>query len=226
MTRVRHRSLFGAAAIALACAVVFGCGGSPPRILFSDAQIFLYRDLHAGTTTESLRLFVAVDDGDGIEDLGLVSVVQDDTELYWQAGPEEWVTVEQDGDSWIGLPDLRPPPGENFPRGRYRVIVEDKALQEAEASFALTAPPISPDDAVFPSLVRENAGARIISNDPVLIRVFTRTGILVLSRQVSPGYLGSDFFRELPGEPGLQAYLSTPPGSAIRVMTGPFNAER
>lgn len=213
------------AAVILGCVFMAACGGSPPEILFADAQLFVFRDLEAGTTEESLRLYVAVNDGDGIEDLGMVTVVHDEGEVYWQAGPEEWVTIEQDGDSWIGLPDLRPVAG-FFQRGRYRVIVEDKALQEVESTFGITVPIPVMDELTFPELREGSEGVQVVSEGAVVIRVYNRTGVLVLSREVSPGLLGIDFLRELPNEPGLAAYLSTPPGPAVRTMVGPFDIER
>ncbi|MEE8440688.1 MAG: hypothetical protein V3S41_03130, partial [Spirochaetia bacterium] len=47
---------------------VIGCGGAVPEILFADAQLFLVEDRGTGIAGERLRLYVAVYDGDGIED--------------------------------------------------------------------------------------------------------------------------------------------------------------
>lgn len=230
MTSVHHmangRSILVISVALCAAFLTVSCGGAPPEILFADAQMFLFNDLSTGSVHESLRLYVAVNDGDGVDDLGLLSIVHDETELFWQAGPEDWVTVDQDGDSWIGLPDLRMPSGSVFPRGRYRVLLEDKARQEAEGSFGITAPPVDPETAEFPRLAEDEDGIRVIADESVVVRVFNRTGKLILSQVASPGILGETILRELPGEPGLQAYLSYPPGQAIRLMSGPYEVDR
>ncbi len=201
---------------------VIGCGGAAPEILFADAQLFLVEDRGTGVVGERLRLYVAVNDGDGIEDLSVLYVVHDESELYWQASAEEWVVVDQDGDSWIGLPDLRPASGETFPRGRYRLILEDGSLQEAEGTFGITAPPLETGAVVFPSLIADGPESVVVAAGSVVVRVFTRAGRHVLSRQVTGGPLGDTILAALPKESGLQVYLSSPPGDGVRLMSGPF----
>jgi len=206
--------------------LVLGCGGAPPEILFAEAELFLVEDRETGVVAESLRLYVAVDDGDGVEDLSVLSIVHDESDLYWQASAEDWVSVDQAGDSWIGLPDLRPVSGENLPRGRYRVILEDGSLQETEGSFSITAPPLDATTVVFPALITTDSEPAVVADGMVVLRVFTRAGKLAVSREVSAGPLGEAILREIPGESGLQVYLSSPPGSGVRLMSGPFELNR
>lgn len=222
---VGSRLLVGLAA-ALAFGLVIGCGGAAPEILFADAELFFVQDRETGTVGESLRLYVAVNDGDGIEDLSVLSIVHDESEIYWQASAEEWVVVDQDGDSWIGMPDLRPVSGDHFPRGRYRLILEDKSLQETEGSFGITAPPLEIGTIVFPSLITGGSEPVVAADGPVVVRVFTRVGKLVVSREVSAGPLADTVLREIPEESGLQVYLSSPPGDGVRLMSGPFELNR
>jgi len=224
-----RRALFtGLAVLGLAVPgiTLTGCGGAPPEILFADAQLFLVNDRDTGEVHESLRLFIAVNDDDGVEDLSVVFVVHDESELYWQASAEEWVTLEQDRDSWIGLPDLRPVAGRSFPRGRYRLILEDRSLQEVEGSFGVTAPVLDPASVEFPLLRKTGSDFEISADGTVVIRVYTRSGKLVLSREVSAGLMGPDLVREIPDEGGLTVYLSSPPGQAVRLLSGPFPYER
>jgi len=206
--------------------LALGCGGAPPEILFAEAELFLVEDRETGIIAESLRLYVAVDDGDGIEDLSVLSIVHDESDLYWQASAEDWVGVDQDGDSWIGLPDLRPVSGENLPRGRYRVILEDGSLQETEGSFSITAPPLDATTVVFPEFITTDSEPAVVADGMVVLRVFTRAGKLAVSREVSAGPLGEAILREIPRESGLQVYLSSPPGSGVRLMSGPFDLNR
>ena len=155
-----------------------------------------------------------------------MSVVHDESELYWQASAEEWVVVDQDGDSWIGLPDLRPVAGDVFPRGRYRLIIEDGSLQQVEGSFGITAPPLDTETVEFPSLITGRSDFVVAANGPVVIRVYTRAGKLAVSREISAGILGENLLREIPEESGLQVYLSSPPGDGVRLMSGPFDLDR
>jgi hypothetical protein len=215
-------------AVVVICLLItlIGCGGAVPEILFADAQLFLVEDLETGTVGEQLRLYVAVNDGDGIEDISVLSVVHDESELYWQASAEEWVIVDQEGDSWIGLPDLRPVVGDVFPRGRYRLIIEDGSLQEAEGSFGITAPPLDSETVEFPLFIAEGSDLVVVADGPVVFRVYTRAGKLAVSREISAGVLGENLLREIPEESGLEVYLSSPPGDGVRLMSGPFALER
>ena len=211
---------------AAAAVAVAGCGGAPPEILFADAQLYLTGGSGSGDATESLRLYVAVRDSDGVEDLSRIWVIHDESELYWQASAEDWVVVDHAGDSWIGLPDLRPPSRAIFPRGRYRVVVEDGALQQAEGEFSITAPAVSPQSVIFPYLDGSGPAPAVVSAEPVVIRVYSRAGKLVTSREVTPGSLSDDLLREVPAESGLQVFLSSRPGEATRLFSGPFELPR
>lgn len=227
-SRLRGRLLSGRFLVCVAVAAILlaSCGGAPPEILFADAQLFLVQNLENGTVGESLRLFIAVRDSDGIEDLSVVSIVHDRSDLYWQVTAEEWVTAEQDGDSWIGLPDIRPITGREFPRGSYRLLLEDESLQRVEGSFSITAPPLDQDEVTFPFIVGNGEAPELVAPQTVIFRVYNRTDQLVLSREVSPGVLGESLLEELPDESGLQAYLSSLPGEGIRLYSGPFQVPR
>jgi hypothetical protein len=209
----------------LVCLGLVACGGAPPEILYSDAQLFYRQIPDTGEVVETLRLFVAVRDTDGIADISTITIINDDAELYWEASAEEWVTVDHGGDSWIGLPDIRGLPDQPLPRGRYRVLIEDQSLQEVEGEFAITAPVRAADELVFPALVDDGV-LQVVGAERVVMRVFSRAGKLVWSREVGAGALTGEVLREVPDEAGLAAYLSTPPGDALRLLSGPFELPR
>ena len=201
------------------------CSGSAPQVLFPDAQLFLYHDRATGQTSETLRLFVAVQDGDGVEDLQRIFVINDEADLRWESDAEQWVTREYGGDSWVGLPDIRMADHLPLPRGRYRVVVEDGALQSAEASFIVSAPPL-PEETEFPLLLGSGNNLQVEFDEPVILRVYARTGQQLLSREVEPGAVDPAVLAELPNESGMTAYLWTRVNQPIRLLVGPYDIER
>jgi hypothetical protein len=204
--------------------LLFACSGASPEILYADAQLFLVNDLETGERYESIRLFVSVNDEDGPDDVAVLYVDHTASELYWEFDSSVWVQTEFTGDSWFGVPDLRMPAGEAFPRGRYRVIVEDGALHRSEGSFSITAEVQDPDSLVFPSL-RHGDVPTVVAEEPVILRVYTRAGQMPINEEVVPGPVDASVLDALPDETGLTAYLSTRPGG-YRLVAGPFDLER
>jgi hypothetical protein len=219
--------VLGAATALFASLVLLttSCSGSAPQILYPDVQLFLQRELTTGETFETLRLFVAIRDDDGVDDLRTLFVIHDESENHWEIDSEQWVTREQGGDSWIGIPDVRMADHLPLPRGRYRIVVEDGALQAAESSFVVTAPSL-PEDTVFPALLNEGNSWRVTSAEPVILRVYARTGQQLTSREIDPGPIDSSVILELPNESGLTAYLWTKENQPVRLLIGPFDIER
>lgn len=223
-TRACVATRFAVAGLAVVLSLLAACSGSVPKILFPDVQLFLYHDRATGQIAETIRLFVAVQDDDGVEDLQRIFVIHDEEDLRWESDAEQWVTREHGGDSWVGLPDIRMADHLPLPRGRYRVVVEDGALQSAEASFVISAPSL-PDDTAFPALLGDGTTWRVEFEQPVILRVYARTGQQLLSREVEPGSIDSTLLSELPNESGMTAYLWTRVNQPVRLLAGPFDIE-
>jgi hypothetical protein len=204
---------------------LLGCSGARPEVLQSDGTLFLVDDLESGQRYESIRLFVAVNDENGVDDIGVVYVDHADQELYWEFDASTWVQFEFAGDTWIGMPDMRMPHSEAVPRGRYRVIVEDLALQRTEGQFSVTADPVDLDGLVFPRLVT-SPRLEVVASRPVVLRVYTRSGQMPVNGRMDPGPVPADLLERLPDESGLIAYLTMDGEDGAKLISGPYDVPR
>ena len=137
-----------------------GCSGSAPEILYPEAELVRVDDLDSGTRYEAVRFFVSVRDDDGIDDLVRVYVDHADAQLYWELDSQMWVQTGIGADHWVGVSELRMPRDEPFPRGRYRVVIEDKAYQRAQGEFSITTPQWDLEQVDFP-VSRAGRGSRL-----------------------------------------------------------------
>lgn len=219
------RAFRRAVVAALAGAVfVLGCSGSPPEILHYDARLSLLRDPATGDIAEVLRLFVAVRDPDGADDPLRIFVIHDGLAVSWEMDRSEWVRVEHAGEQWYGMPDLRMPDGAAMPRGRYRLIVEDAALTRDESEFSITA--AIPDRTLpFPSLRIDGREMVIDYRSNVILRVYNRSGRMLLNQSLPPGEVPDEVARQIPDESGLLAYLTSVEGEPRR-ESGPYTVAR
>ena len=204
---------------------VGSCSGSKPEILYSEAELFVVDDRTTGERYESIRLYVAVNDGDGADDIGVVYVDHADEQLYWEFDESTWVRTEFAGDNWIGMPDIRMADGSPLPRGRYRVIVEDRALQRVQGQFSITADPIDPAALEFPRLVT-SPNLVVVADNPVVLRVYSRSGQMPVNGQIPPGAVPADLLQQLPNESGLTAYLTMRGDDGVRLISGPYAIPR
>ncbi len=146
-----------------------GCSGADPRIQQMywelEFQREPYQRLPEGgfaergnpRTVENLSVYIQPQDSDGFDDITVLYVIHDKAELYWEAGPDEWVSYEEEGAQWIGLTQIRradPEPGWGLPRGRYRAEVRDRGGNTARTAFTLTqGRETSPEEIPFPRLI-------------------------------------------------------------------------
>jgi hypothetical protein len=201
---------------------VTSCSGARPEILFTDWDLIVGRDPESASPTEHLRFYVAVSDADGVEDVERVLLIHEESELYWELTPENWVGVEHGGDQWFGAPEIRVPgAAAEMPRGRYRVEVYDAALGLAEDSFVLNLP--SPEESEIESLeLLLEPSPELLSPGGAVIRAYSATGDVILQEPVPAGLLDESLLERLRGEPGSSFYLERALPSGSLLVVGPF----
>ncbi|HUV09307.1 MAG TPA: hypothetical protein VMX75_16345 [Spirochaetia bacterium] len=138
--------------VLLLCFMVFGCSGSPPEILDVYYQINMVRDPDSNRIDQTLSLFILPDDPDGLEDLDVLYLMQDDKELYWTLRSEEWQDLGDKAQNWIGSNTLSMPDGSDLPAGEYRILLKDLSGQAAERQFQVPIRKIKRDELSFPVL--------------------------------------------------------------------------
>lgn len=90
---------------------------------------------------ENLSFFTYIMDDDGIDDIAMLYLINDETELVWGLSPESWVHKNESGANWIGSNGIAMPDGLPFPRGKWRVVVADLAGERNEHEFTIAATP-------------------------------------------------------------------------------------
>lgn len=123
------RALVGILSI-LGMLTLLGCSQTPPTITQVSLRL-VYQEKKAGVK-ESFSLFVSPQDGGGNADLGELYLINDDAQLVWKLTDTQWVRVENSGQIWIGSHNLQGPEDQNLPRGKFRVVLEDKGGKRTE----------------------------------------------------------------------------------------------
>ena len=137
------------------------CSKSAPEISFGFMELVYYQGLEKAE--ERFSFFIIPQDDDGIENLSDLFLYHDGAELRWRLGPEDWVSYEEDGKTWIGSRAVAMD-GEALPRGQYRAVLANKGGERAERFFSFDAPEESPYP--FPYLTVAGGRYRIDSLYP------------------------------------------------------------
>jgi hypothetical protein len=124
----------------LACsALFFACSRSEPKISYGFISLVYYQGLER--PEERFSFFVIPDDDDGIENLASLYLYHDREQLRWHIQSEDWVSHEQDGQTWIGTRSIAMTGDESLPRGQYRAVLVNKGGEQFERLFSFDAPP-------------------------------------------------------------------------------------
>jgi len=124
--------------VAIAVPLFGGCSGEQPRIYQQHWRLDVVVRPDGTEQFERLTLFVQADDTDGMEDLSVLTLTHPQKELRWSLAAQQWSQVEQTGETWVGGRLRAPgtaPEGGALPRGRYRVLLEDRAGERAEETI-------------------------------------------------------------------------------------------
>jgi hypothetical protein len=141
----RHR----AATITL-ISFLCGCTVSPPEIVETWWQTAHHLDVAGGGTSERLNFFVHVSDPDGNDDIESVYLIHDSSEYYWRLQSDSWELIVIDEESWVGSTDIRMYRNEPLPRGAYRILVVDRAGEQAESSIYISSDRADPASTEYP----------------------------------------------------------------------------
>jgi hypothetical protein len=114
---------------------------------------------------ERFSFFVIPDDDDGIENLADLYLYHDREQLRWHIPADDWVSYEQDGQSWIGTRSIAMSDDGALPRGQFRAVLVNKGGEQSERLFSFDAPP--EPRFPFPFAAVSEGRYRIDSNYPV-----------------------------------------------------------
>jgi len=129
-----------------------GCTGEAPEIRQIFWQLDLAYDPVADLKYETLSVFVHVADDDGVEDVDLLYILQDQHELVWELNAESWSKFENGEEVWIGSNNIRMGEGSPFPRALYRLIVIDKAGERSSDEFFINTEELDARTGAFPTV--------------------------------------------------------------------------
>jgi hypothetical protein len=89
---------------------------------------------------ERFSFFVIPDDEDGIENLDELYLYHDREQLRWLIKSDDWVSLEQEGTTWIGTRSIAAAEGGTLPRGQYRAVLVNKGGERSDRTFSFDAP--------------------------------------------------------------------------------------
>ncbi|MBN1686582.1 MAG: hypothetical protein JW852_07990 [Spirochaetales bacterium] len=168
----------------LAIPVILACTGEAPEIRQVFWQLNLAFDPRIDLKYETLSVFVHVADADGIEDVDLLYLLQDEHELLWELDAEGWRKFENGEETWIGSNNIRMNDGSVFPRALYRLVVIDRSGERTYDEFYINADEVDKSLNAFPKAVVSTDTITLEGNFPeftfwfyddqwTLVKIFT-----------------------------------------------------
>lgn len=175
---MRARSALALAAAAFASLAGAGCGGKLPEIAALEWRLET-RPAKSGADYESLSVFATIRDEDGLDNIGELWVVNDDSAFAWKLTDADWIKVMEGSDTWIGASALASPDLSGMPRGAYRLIAIDAAGQRTEREFRVSG---SFPERKAPTAAYSGSLLSVHSTWPeTLALAFDGTGLLIAS---------------------------------------------
>jgi hypothetical protein len=143
--------------------ILLSCSRTEPKISYGFIELVYYQGSEG--PEERFSFFVIPEDDDGLENISDLYLYHDWEQLSWHILPEDWVSFEQDGKTWIGSRAIAMEGNQSLPRGQYRALLVNKGGERSDKLFSFDAPETSRYP--FPYLVIVDGGYRIDSNYPV-----------------------------------------------------------
>jgi hypothetical protein len=176
MTALCRRIALAAAITASIAAA--GCGNKLPEIAALEWRLET-RPSAGGPDYESLSVFATIRDDDGLENVGELWILNDDSAMAWKLTDADWIKVAEGADAWIGASALASPELSGMPRGSYKLVVIDLAGQRAEREFRVSG---SFPDRPAPTIAFSGGELAIGSTWPeTIVLAFDGTGALIAS---------------------------------------------
>jgi hypothetical protein len=123
---------------------VLSCSNVEPRILYGSIEMVYYET--DGKPEERFSFFVIPEDDDGIENLAELYLYHDRDGLRWLINPDNWVSFQNEEQTWIGSRGIAMIEGGALPRGQYRAVLVNKGGEKTERTISFDAP----EDPRFP----------------------------------------------------------------------------
>ncbi|MDR1903451.1 MAG: hypothetical protein LBQ88_14390 [Treponema sp.] len=138
------------------------CSNVEPRILYGSLELVYYET--EGRPEERFNFFVIPEDDDGIENLAELYLYHDRDGLRWLISQDDWVSFQNENQTWIGSRNIAMIEGGALPRGQYRAVLINKGGEKTERFISFDAPeePRFP----FPSFTIAEGGYRLESRYP------------------------------------------------------------
>jgi hypothetical protein len=120
------------------------CSRTEPKISYGFIELVYYQAEEK--PEERFSFFIIPDDEDGVENLDELYLYNDREQLRWQIKNEDWISYEEEGQTWIGSRSIAMDEDESLPRGQYRAVLVNKGGEQSERNFSFDAP----EDPRFP----------------------------------------------------------------------------
>jgi hypothetical protein len=140
------------------------CSRTSPKLSFGTLRLVYHNSGEDGAAEERFSFFVLPEDDDGLEDIADLYLYHDREGLVWHITSEEWLSLNIDGNTWIGSRQISMTDGEGLPRGQFRAVLVDKGGERSERIFAFDAPEDSRYP--FPFFLVEQGRYRLDSEYP------------------------------------------------------------
>jgi len=111
----------------------FSCSNAKPEITYGFIQLVLLNNTAEGPK-EHFFFFIIPHDDDGIENLDELHLYHDREQLRWIIKSDEWITLTQDGSTWIGTRSITSRESA-LPRGVFRAVLVNKGGDRTERNF-------------------------------------------------------------------------------------------
>jgi hypothetical protein len=148
--------------ILLGLLILAGCSRAEPTIAYGTMRLVYYQGSEG--PEERFTFFVLPEDDDGIEDVADLYLYHDAEGLAWHISSEDWISYEEEGQTWIGSYNIAMVDNGILPRGQFRAVLADKGGEQSERIFSFDAPEESRHP--FPFLYIGEGRYRIDSSYP------------------------------------------------------------